>query len=215
MVDKPSKFTPALIGGIILGLLSSIPIVNFGNFCCCLWVIAGGAIAAKMLINKSPYMPVSSGDGAQVGALAGVVGSLINLVIGVPINIIFGGAMAARFLESFKGMINDPNVASQFDQALRQMEYQPASEVVVTSLFRWLIFSVVCIGVATLGGVIGIALFEKRKGGGYPPPPPNYPGAPYGNPPYGNPPGYGNPPYGGNPPAGGGPNYPPPGNPGY
>ncbi|MGH9827525.1 MAG: hypothetical protein ACREDR_30225, partial [Blastocatellia bacterium] len=205
MVDKPSKFTPALIGGIVLGLLSSIPFVNLGNFCCCLWVIVGGAIAAKMLVNRSTYFPVSSGEGASVGALAGVVGSLVYLVIGVPISLIFGAAMTARFLESFKGMVNDPNVSAQFDQALRQMENRPASEAVVSSLLYWLIGSVIIIGVATLGGVIGIALFEKRKGnppGGYPPQPPNFPGAPYGNPPYGNAPPYSNPPSG-NPPGGG------------
>ena len=40
------RVQPALWGGVFIGVLSALPIVNFGNCCCCLWVICGGALAA-------------------------------------------------------------------------------------------------------------------------------------------------------------------------
>ena len=52
---------------------------------------------------------------------------------------------------------------------------------VLAALLIWLLFALVAVGLATLGGVIGVAIFEKRKS--EPPPPPAYP-PPGGLPPY-------------------------------
>jgi hypothetical protein len=219
MVEKPSKVTPALIGGVVLGLLSSIPFVNFGNCCCCLWVLAGGALAAYMLIQRSPYFPVQSGDGAVVGLLAGVFGALVYLVIGVPIGIIFGQAYMGSMMEGLSRSASDPQMAEQFRNLARQMQVQTGSGdvVVARALLGWVIYAVLFAGFGTLGGLIGVSLFEKRKGeppmgggyGGYPPagPPYGQQGPPYGQqgPPYGGQQGppyggqQGGPPYGGNP----------------
>src|SRR5437588_622051 len=48
------KMKPALIGGVILGILSAIPFVNIPNICCCAWAIVGGIIAANIYIKNSP-----------------------------------------------------------------------------------------------------------------------------------------------------------------
>src|SRR5437764_1071229 len=77
------KMKPALIGGVILGILSAIPFVNIPNICCCAWAIVGGIIAANIYIKNSPA-PVRPGDGAVLGAIAGVIGGVINLIVGVP-----------------------------------------------------------------------------------------------------------------------------------
>ena len=208
MLEKPSKVTPALIGGITLGLLSAIPLVNLGNACCCLWVLLGGAIAAKMLINRSPVYPVQSGDGAVVGLFAGAIGSVVLLVIGVPLQLLFGQAVMSSVLESMRGMVSqDPNATAQIDQAIRMYQNQPMAQAIGQALVYWLIQAVITMGFGALGGLLGVAFFEKRKGGppqgyppqgypapggyppppppgGYPPPPPGYPpsgpGAPYG-----------------------------------
>ena len=36
---------PAAMGGMFLGMLSSLPIIAAGNIFCCMWVLLGGAIA--------------------------------------------------------------------------------------------------------------------------------------------------------------------------
>src|SRR2546423_15711672 len=72
------KMKPALIGGVVLGILSAIPFVNLPNLCCCAWAIAGGILAAHLYIKASPA-PVRPGDGAVLGVLAGGVGAGIYL----------------------------------------------------------------------------------------------------------------------------------------
>ena len=37
---------PALYGGLVMGVLSALPLISAGNFCCCMWVISGGLVAA-------------------------------------------------------------------------------------------------------------------------------------------------------------------------
>src|SRR5438445_180418 len=88
MIEKPSKLQPALLGGLVLGLGSVIPGLSYGNLCCCGWALVAGALAANLLIRRSALFPIKSGDGAAAGALAGVVGSFINLVIGVPLTLL-------------------------------------------------------------------------------------------------------------------------------
>lgn len=164
MAEKPGKLQPALIGGLILGLLSSIPIIDIANLCCCLWVLVGGALAARMLVRRSPLIPVSYGDGALVGALAGVVGSAIILVIGVPLNLLL--TSPRENIETLRQLplpVDNPSVR----QVIDLMQNQP----VLFALLSWMIQAVITVAFATLGGMIGVALFEKRRGQPNPPPP--------------------------------------------
>ena len=78
---------PALIGGLVLGVLSALPLVSAGNFCCCLWVIGGGVVAAYLLQQARPA-PISPGEGALVGLLSGIVGAVVYLILSIPITIL-------------------------------------------------------------------------------------------------------------------------------
>src|SRR3989440_6625695 len=96
------KMKPALIGGVILGILSAIPFVNIPNICCCAWAIVGGIIAANIYIKNSPA-PVRPGDGAVLGAIAGAIGGVINLIVRVPLQLALGnlaGAVMANIIAS-------------------------------------------------------------------------------------------------------------------
>jgi hypothetical protein len=181
VVEKPNKFQPALIGGIILGLLSAIPFVNLGNCFCCLWVVLGGAIAARILIKRSP-LPITTGEGAIVGALAGVVGAVVSLVIGLPLSLLLPD-LQIMMLNWFANMTNDPNVREQIRQAIEQSETQDIGQRFISGIFFWFIGAFFTIAFATLGGIIGVAMFEKRKGQ-------EPPAGPMGYPPQGPPPGY-------------------------
>ena len=97
-----NKLKPALIGGVLIGLLSVIPVVNLVNVCCCLWGILGGVLATYLYVKNSP-VPASPGDGAMLGALAGAVSAVIVIVIGIPISIVAGGItreLLVRLMES-------------------------------------------------------------------------------------------------------------------
>jgi hypothetical protein len=140
------KLKPAILGGLIVGVLSAIPFINY---CCCIWSIGGGALAAFLYIKSSPT-PVGTGDGAIVGGLAGVFGGIIYLVIGLPIVILFG-------------------MASMQEQLSRSGVRLPFSGVLLM-IIAGIVGAVILALLATLGGVIGVAIFEKRKGSGIAPP---------------------------------------------
>ena len=176
---------PAIIGGVILGILSALPAVNT---CCCIWAIVGGMIAANMYIKASPN-PVTPADGAILGAIAGVVGVVL----------IFGTAM----MSMMQGIVQNADPS----QAAQMREMMAASGIGFgRAIMNALMSGVTVVIFSAVGGLLGVALFETRKGGpGGPPPPP---------PPAGGPGGYGTPGGGyGGPGAGGG--YGQPGGGGY
>ena len=67
------RLQPAFWGGLFIGVLSALPIVNVGNCCCCLWVICGGALAAYLRQQNSPVQ-IEAAEGALVGLMAGAIG---------------------------------------------------------------------------------------------------------------------------------------------
>lgn len=148
-----NKLVPALIGGAIIGVLSSIPIVNY---CCCIWAIGGGVLAV-MLYVKNSQTPVPIGEGAMVGAMAGAVGGAIYFVL---TSVIYGLIIGVAAFES------------QFRQTGVNMPLGGMGLIIVGALIGALFL----VGLATAGGALGIPLFEKRKDGGVPPPPPTYGG---------------------------------------
>jgi hypothetical protein len=163
-----NKVKPAVIGGVVLGLLSAIPFINFLNLCCCAWAILGGLLASYLYIKNSPT-PANAGDGAVVGGIAGAIGAVVYLVVGIPLAILSGAAMRQMMIKLMASI--EPRQAEMFRQ---QMEAQgeSISGVIVQSFIGALLLIVF----AVVGGLIGIPLFEKRKGGPVPPPPPPGPG---------------------------------------
>jgi hypothetical protein len=147
-----NKLKPALLGGLVVGVLSGVlSLIPFVNYCCCIWSIGGGVLAAFLYIKASP-VPVRIGDGALVGGLAGVVGGILYLIINLPITLLVGVAA----------------IGSQLTQAGVNLPLSPVVLVLISSIVTAVILAVL----ATLGGIIGVAIFEKRKGDGTAPPPP-------------------------------------------
>jgi hypothetical protein len=158
-----NKLKPAIIGGVLLGILSAIPFVNWLNACCCLWAILGGLLAANLYVKASPT-PATPGDGAIVGAIAGVIGAAISLIIGIPVSILASGFANGILIGMLQNM--DP---SQAEMIRTQMM---AGSTVVGAIVNGLIAAVFLLIFSTLGGLIGVSIFEKRKGTMAPPPPP-------------------------------------------
>jgi hypothetical protein len=154
-----NKLKPALVGGLIAGILSVIPIVST---CCCIWAILGGLLASLMYIKSSPTL-VTPGQGAAVGAMAGAVGGLIYLIIGLPISLYWGTA--------------------QMEDAFRRSGVEvPLTGIALVLLGVFFVVVLILI-FSTIGGVVGVPIFEKRKGAQPPPPPQDFgagPGSPYG-----------------------------------
>jgi hypothetical protein len=165
-----NKVKPALIGGVLLGLLSVIPFVNALNVCCCLWAILGGMLASYLYIKNSP-VPATPGDGAILGALAGVIGAVISIILGIPINYAMGPTMRNLLL----GLVENMD-RQQAEMMRRQLEM--SGDSIAALIINALILGFLLFIFSLIGGLIGAALFEKRKGGATPPPPPPMTGGP-------------------------------------
>ena len=160
-----NKFKPALIGGLVTGILSVIPFVSAANICCCLWAIVGGLIATYLYV-KSSATPVNAGDGAVLGALTGVVGAVISVIVGIPIALVMGPTMRNLILSIMENA--DPQQA----EMLRR-QFEASGDAIGPLIVQSLIGAVLLFVFAILGGLLGVAIFEKRKAGAPPPPPIN------------------------------------------
>src|SRR6476469_10315672 len=87
-MPQAPKLQPALFGGLFIGVLSALPIINSGN-CCCLWVIGGGVLATYLMQQNHPY-PIAAADGALVGLLAGLMGGIIGVLLSIPLEMVMG-----------------------------------------------------------------------------------------------------------------------------
>jgi hypothetical protein len=151
-----NKLKPALLGGLIVGLLSAIPVLNY---CCCIWGIGGGALAGFLYIKSSP-VPVKIGEGAVVGVLSGIIGAVLYFIIGVPIAYFISGA--------------------NLEQTLRGAGVQLPAGISGLLLFviSGLIVGALLFVLSIIGGLISVPIFEKRKDIPPPPPPQDFAGGP-------------------------------------
>jgi hypothetical protein len=76
--------------------------------------------------------------------------------------------MSGFFVSIIEGM--DP---SQADMMRERME---AGQTVAGAIVNGLILAVLLVIFSTIGGLIGVSIFEKRKGGNVPPPPQEFGG---------------------------------------
>jgi len=159
-----NKLKPALIGGVFIGVLSVIPFVSAANLCCCLWAILGGLLATYLYVKNSPT-PASAGDGAVLGVIAGAIGAVISFVIGVPLAIAMGPTMRNMIVSLMQ------NIDARQAEMMRQ-QFEAQGNAIVPLIIKSLIGAALLFVFAILGGLLGVPIFEKRKG--TPPPPPAF-----------------------------------------
>jgi hypothetical protein len=158
---RPRLGYPALVGGLVTGVLSALPIVYLGNLCCCLWVISGGVVAAYVL-QQEQSSPITPGDGALVGLLAGLAGAVIQTVVSIPISLMFGPmerAIVQRVLDTAGSM--PPEVRDALDQYVHGGVFGN-SVLFIAGRFVELFVALVLGSIfSTIGGLIGAAIFRK------------------------------------------------------
>jgi hypothetical protein len=166
--DTPQRelnfLTPALIGGVTLGLISSVmgslslisQVLGLVNVACCLWLL-GCPILAAYQLNKQRPGTLTYGDGALVGVLTGVFGALISTVLGIPIRILATPQLQAAADQ----MRNNPQMPQQWKEMLLPL-MQPGINmtVILIGLVLSLIFNAIF---GAGGGSIGVAILNRKK----------------------------------------------------
>jgi hypothetical protein len=159
----PAKFQPALLGGVTIGVLSALPVINLAN-CCCAWILFGGALSAYLMQQNHPE-PIQIGDGAIVGLLAGVAGAFVWLIVSIPISTAlapFQSDMAGRIIRDAGEMA--PEMRAIFEN----MAGAPAIGLSLILGF----FVMLCVSTlfGMLGGLFGALMFKKNQPPVIPPP---------------------------------------------
>jgi len=82
--------TPAVAGGIAMGVIMGIPVINV---CIPVWLL-GGVLATFLLLAGAPVKStLSAQDAAKIGALTGLVGALVSLVVSFIAIVFIGDAV--------------------------------------------------------------------------------------------------------------------------
>ena len=157
------KLQSALYGGLVIGVLSALPIVNAGNCCCCMWVIAGGMLAVYLRQQNTPYA-VTAAEGALVGLLAGLIGGVVGTIVSIPMAAVMG-PFQQRLMDAILTSRSDlpPEFRDMMERAANRSG--AAGVVAIVLHFVWMVVTGAVFGM--LGGLLGAAVFKKNA----PPPP--------------------------------------------
>jgi hypothetical protein len=160
------RLQPALLGGVFIGVMSALPIVNAGNCCCCLWVLAGGALAVY-LRKQNSAIPITAAEGALVGLLAGAIGGVIGSVLNIPIQMMMG-PMQAEWMSRIASAGNE-DMPPEFREMIDRMAAGGA--LGAAGILMSLVNIVMSTIFGMLGGLLGVAIFNRNA----PPPVPPAP----------------------------------------
>jgi len=151
--QRPGMFVPALIGGVIAGILSGIPLVNC---LCCLWIIGGGLLAGYFLTKESPVV-LTAGDGAIVGIFTGIIAAIVEAVVNIPFRAVsekLVQGMMDRFSQYYE------ELPSGWESWLEDGGFEGS---IVWTVLGLVVSVVIFSALGALGGIIGISLFKKKK----------------------------------------------------
>ena len=146
------RYQPALLGGLFIGVLSALPVINLAN-CCCLWVILGGMLTVYLQQQSTP-MPVETSAAALLGLIAGAIGGLINSLVGMLAFRIFGGDSQQAIEQALSNIPNMPPETAEWVRSLMQ----GPSLALITMVVTVPIYAVF----GLLGALLGLAFFRKK-----------------------------------------------------
>ncbi len=159
----PSKTQPALLGGITIGVLSALPVINC---CCCAWMLFGGALAAYLLQQSHPAT-IELGDGAVVGLMAGVIGSVTWLIASIVVSTATGPFESALVQQMLRDSANLP---PWMRDALESSRSGAGAGLGIGAVFGFFVMLVLMTIGGMFGGIFGALLFRKNPPPVVPPP---------------------------------------------
>lgn len=168
MPEKPGKLIPAVYGGIIMGVISGIPFLSIVNCFCCAGIMLGGFMAVffykKDLKESSP--PLTNGDGIALGALAGLAGAVVTVILTALFHFVFHMALGSGMQR-----LEDMGMGDKIPpEAMRMIQGMMSGGGLLGITFVFHLFIDPLFGL--LGGLIGYAVFKSKVPAVMPPPPP-------------------------------------------
>lgn len=121
MTENRSKLIPALLGGSVIAIGSSVPGLNWANCLCCLWVLVGGGLAVYSYQRGLPKKKeVSPQDAFILGIMVGLFGTLFDTFLSYLFRETFGIDTLQQILSQFKGRWGA--FSEEFETSIKMME---------------------------------------------------------------------------------------------
>jgi hypothetical protein len=151
----PSKQQSILLGGLVVGLLST-SYLGLINMLCCAGVIIGAVVAVWHYTDLN-QLTITAGQGAVLGLSAAIVGWLISLVLNFVL--IKAGIRSDLVISQFiLDRFGDSMPPESYDQMVDQMNADITLGGYLLNAIWGVLFSVVF---GAVGGAIGAVIFKK------------------------------------------------------
>lgn len=163
-MNPTSKLMAALIGGIAMGVTSSIPLLGC---LCCAWALGGGLLAAYLWMrHQPPALQPPYGDGALLGLMTAAFGAIAGMFVQLPLQLLLGagGGTAEQIRDALEQMPEGVEVPQQLVDMLTSSAGSAGMTifgVLIGAVFSFVVYAVL----ATIGALIGVALFNKKPQG--------------------------------------------------
>jgi len=149
----PSLLKPAFLGGVALGVLSALPVVN----CCCLLWLGGGGLLAVYLIRQTYNGEITPVLGAKIGFLAGMIGALFWQILELPLAYF----TSPQRIQQFQRLLQDQNIPSELREFIISLLGDPLNPLAL--VFGIFVKAFACGLFTTIGGLLGSSFWNKPK----------------------------------------------------
>ncbi len=171
MLDKPSKWRSAFLGGVAIGLVSGLPVISIVNCCCCAGILGGGVFTYYLYRQEhtEDMLPLEASDGLILGIMAGVIGAFVQAILHGFLILLFAGVQE-KFMQGLleklidrlaqSGGVPSDALDQMRDEIEKSMQQSNTMWGVMLNLFMSLIVYPIF---AMLGGLLGYGIFRPKK----------------------------------------------------
>ena len=151
------RFQPSFVGGLFIGIVSSLPIVGGANACCCLWVVLGGLLTVY-LQRQAHIEALDAAEAVLGGLVAGLVGALISTALSALLYAVSGDQVLQQIRGVLDGNAQVPPEIRDRVESLLGARNAPVMIGLISALVTVPMYSVF----GMLGALLGLALFGKK-----------------------------------------------------
>lgn len=163
-MNEKNYLRPILLGGLVCGLCSGLPLIQNFNCCCCMWGVLGGGLAGYLLV-KAVGFP-TDGDGAVVGLGSGALGGAIAGMLNFLLFMLQGPQQLQEAMNQALSQMD--NVPPEFQQIFAQLFDILRSGSPLFMLLGVIMQILIFSPVGAIGGFIGVRIFRSQTAGSFP-----------------------------------------------
>ena len=164
-MHQPSKFSPVIIGAVVMTIIAVVPGLNFLNLVCCAGIMLGG-VAGTIFYNRELAKTGGSlqfKDGAAIGVLAGFLSAIIVVVFTTLLTMVMNQNPIPELYKIFdeKGLTLPPE-AERLLQKISE-EYRKNGFSISLTLITLVMDVILYPLFGAIGGLLAAAVIGKKK----------------------------------------------------